>query len=98
MREEDSGHPRVFLTLAAPSFGAVHAHRAKAGKTQPCRPHRDDPMCPHGRPERCRATHQADAPQAGQPICVDCYENPPPCCGTPAPPTCGDASPSPCQG
>lgn len=74
--EEVSGHPRVFLTLTAPSFGAVHAHRAKAGKTQPCRPRRDDPLCPHGRPEGCRARHQPDDPQAGQPICADCYDYP----------------------
>ncbi|MGI5205971.1 replication initiator [Spirillospora sp. CA-108201] len=72
--EEVSEHPRVFLTLTAPSFGAVHAHREKGGKPQPCRPRRDDPVCAHGRPEGCRARHQADDPQAGQPICVDCYD------------------------
>ncbi|MGI5200654.1 replication initiator [Spirillospora sp. CA-108201] len=74
--EEVSEHPRVFLTLTAPSFGAVHAHREKGGKTQLCRPRRDGPVCAHGRPEGCRARHQADDPQVGQPICVDCYDYP----------------------
>ncbi|MFD0857100.1 replication initiator, partial [Actinomadura adrarensis] len=49
--QEVSAHPRVFLTLTAPSFGAVHAHREKAGKVLPCRPRRDNPICPHGRPQ-----------------------------------------------
>jgi hypothetical protein len=72
--EEVSRHPRVFLTLTAPSFGAVHAHKEKDGKTQPCRPRRDRPLCPHGRPEGCGRHHDADDPMVGQPICIDCYD------------------------
>ncbi|MCP2337238.1 replication initiator [Actinomadura rupiterrae] len=72
--EQVSGHPRVFLTLTAPSFGAVHAHRERGGKVQPCRPRRDDPLCQHGRAEGCRRRHAADDAMLGQPICEDCYD------------------------
>jgi hypothetical protein len=72
--EDVSAHPRVFATFTAPSFGAVHTRREKGGKTLPCRPRRDDPVCEHGRPQGCRARHADDDPQIGQPICVDCYD------------------------
>jgi replication initiator protein RepSA len=74
--ESVSTHPRVFLTLTAPSFGAVHARRVKAGKARPCRPRRDRPVCRHGRPEGCSKRHQEGDPDIGQPICVDCYDYP----------------------
>ncbi|WP_433246235.1 replication initiator [Streptosporangium sp. CA-135522] len=73
--EDVSGHPRVFATFTAPSFGAVHAHReGKDGKTLPCRPRRDLPICEHGRPEGCGARHDRDDPQVGQPLCLNCYD------------------------
>ncbi|MEV4525898.1 replication initiator [Streptosporangium sp. NPDC049304] len=73
--EEVSGHPRVFATFTAPSFGVVHAHRSgENGKPLLCRPRRDRPVCEHGRPESCGARHDSADPQAGQPLCVDCYD------------------------
>ncbi|MFE3451434.1 replication initiator [Nonomuraea sp. NPDC059194] len=72
--EEVSGHPRVFATFTAPSFGAVHTHREQGGKTLPCRPRRDRPICEHGRPEGCGLRHDRDDSQVGQPLCVDCYD------------------------
>ncbi|MFD1932064.1 replication initiator [Nonomuraea mangrovi] len=72
--EDVSTHPRVFATFTAPSFGAVHAHREKNGKTLPCRPRCDFPVCVHGRPESCGARHDRDDPQAGQPLCASCYD------------------------
>lgn len=74
--EDVSGHPRVFATFTAPSFGAVHRHAAKAGKTMPCRPRRDNPLCQHGRPESCGRSHHHDDPHVGQPLCADCYDYP----------------------
>jgi hypothetical protein len=74
--EEVSGHPRVFLTLTAPSFGVVHARREKAGRVLPCRPRKNRPLCVHGRPEGCGRRHEADDPMTGQPICADCYDYP----------------------
>lgn len=72
--EDVSAHPRVFATLTAPSFGSVHTHREKAGTLLPCRPRREMPLCPHGRPEGCGRRHQDDDPTTGQPICADCYD------------------------
>ncbi|SNR97376.1 hypothetical protein SAMN05216276_100264 [Streptosporangium subroseum] len=71
--EDVSGHPRVFATFTAPSFGSVYAHREKGGKTLPCRPRRDRPVCAHGQPEGCGLRHDRDDPQVGQPLCVSCY-------------------------
>ncbi|WP_084965939.1 replication initiator [Thermoactinospora rubra] len=72
--EDVSTHPRVFATFTAPSFGAVHTRREKGGKTLPCRPRRDNPVCEHGRLQECRVRHAENDPQIGQPICVDCYD------------------------
>ncbi|HIW29067.1 MAG TPA: hypothetical protein H9987_03510 [Candidatus Luteococcus avicola] len=62
-------NPLIFLTLTAPSFGAVHGTRG--GK--PCHPHRGGHLCPHGRPLWCTTRHTDDDPLLGQPICPDCY-------------------------
>ncbi|MEU4408382.1 replication initiator [Streptosporangium sp. NPDC023963] len=73
--EEVSGHPRMFATFTVPSFGVVHAHRSgENGKPLPCRPRRDRPVREHRRPESRGARHDSDAPQVGQPLCVDCYD------------------------
>jgi hypothetical protein len=60
----------VFVTLTAPSFGAVHAHRpAKAACTATStRP------CPHGTPTTCTLTHQPGDETLGSPLCAHCYE------------------------
>lgn len=72
--EDVGAHPRVFATFTAPSFGAVHAHRAKNGKTLPCRPRRNNPFCPHGRPRGCGRHHEIGDSQIGQPLCPDCFD------------------------
>ncbi|MFF4989922.1 replication initiator [Streptosporangium saharense] len=73
--EEVNAHPRAFVTLTAPSFGPVHAHRlGKDGKTLPCRPRRNAPVCPHGRPEGCGARHEQDDSRVGQALCESCYD------------------------
>ncbi|WP_344580279.1 replication initiator [Nonomuraea roseoviolacea] len=72
--EEVSQHPRVFAAFTAPSFGAVHAHRQRAGQTLPCRPRPGRPVCEHGRPQGCVLRHHRDDAQVGQPMCVDCYD------------------------
>ncbi|MHB6907875.1 replication initiator [Streptomyces sp. DB-54] len=65
------GHPRLFVTLTAPSFGPVH-HIAKDGG--PCRPRRGGGECEHGRSVECRAVHAAGDTRLGQPLCPDCYD------------------------
>ncbi|GAA3849080.1 plasmid replication initiator protein [Streptomyces sedi] len=64
--------PRLFATLTAPSFGAVH----RTANGEPCRPRRASRRCPHGRPVDCRAAHTPDDPLTGQPLCPDCYDYP----------------------
>ena len=62
-------NPLVFLTLTAPSFGAVHGTRG--GK--PCHPRREGQLCPHGKPQWCNLRHDENDTLLGQPICPDCY-------------------------
>jgi replication initiator protein RepSA len=69
-------HPRVFATLTAPSFGAVHTSRVGTGGSErggPCHPRRS-PVCEHGRKTACFARHTDDDPVVGTPLCADCYD------------------------
>ncbi|MCF1595402.1 replication initiator [Streptomyces muensis] len=65
-------HPRLFVTLTAPSFGAVH--RAVDGAV--CRPRRERGLCEHGRPLGCGHKHTDTDSVVGQPLCRDCYDYP----------------------
>lgn len=62
--ETVAGHPMVFLTLTAPSFGAVHSTVSSSRRG----------FCPHGRPRGCACGHEADDPVLGEPVCADCYD------------------------
>ena len=76
-------HPRVFLTLTAPSFGPVHTrarHPARARHPVPLR--RTPP------PRRPPPRHRARPGQLRLPRAR--------CCGRPTPGCCGPGSPSPC--
>ena len=66
-----AAHPHVFVTLTAPSFGAVHTIRA-TGSCYPPGGHRG--RCPHGTPLWCEAAHDYDNPALGQPLCPNCYD------------------------
>jgi Replication initiator protein, pSAM2 len=72
--ETISGHPRLFVTFTAPSFGPVHSSRVRRGRVQVCHPVRPDARCPHGCPRRCGLRHVAGDPALGTPICGDCYD------------------------
>ena len=61
-----AGHPMLFVTLTAPSFGAVH----RSGR---CRPQHQT-TCDHGRPTGCGQHHAETAPEVGQPLCAACYD------------------------
>jgi len=65
---EVAEHPRVFATVTAPGFGAVH--RANGG---PCHPERGEPVCEHGRSRACWVTHVEADPRVGSPLCPGCY-------------------------
>ncbi|WP_329546776.1 plasmid replication initiator protein [Streptomyces sp. NBC_01356] len=64
-------HPRLFVTLTAPSFGAVHRATSDG---EPCRPRAAGTRCEHGRPVTCGLAHAADESAVGQPLCPDCYD------------------------
>ena len=74
--ETITGHPCVFATLTAPSFGPVHSRRMRGKTVLPCRPRRDAKArrCPHGRDISCPTRHVDDDPRLGQPMCFDCYD------------------------
>jgi hypothetical protein len=65
-----SEHPAVFLTLTAPSFGAVHTVRPD-GK---CHDHGQQPRCVHGRSMVCRQRHDPSDQFVATPLCPDCYD------------------------
>jgi hypothetical protein len=70
-------HPCVFFTGTAPTFGPVHSHHTntRTGRPQPCHPRRRPETCPHGTVLDCRERHDADDPQRGRPLCLDCYDH-----------------------
>ena len=80
-----AGHPAVFLTLTAPSFGTVHTRtvgkhpcrtrRRCDCRAEPCHARRDHGLCPHGNLAVCWARHEDGDPQLGQPLCLDCYDH-----------------------
>jgi hypothetical protein len=68
------GHPRLFVTFTAPSFGKVHTRDAKGRLVLPCHPYRQGARCPHGNRNCCWHRHNEDDPRLGQPLCPSCYD------------------------
>jgi len=67
---EVAAHPRVFVTLTAPGFGAVHRVTEAGGY---CRPWRKGVTCPHGALKRCPRVHLDGDPLVGSALCELCY-------------------------
>jgi len=61
-------HPKVFLTLTAPSYGPVHAGNGR------CHP-ADEGTCIHGVPLRCGIEHAWEDPIVGAPLCNECFDS-----------------------
>jgi hypothetical protein len=72
--ETVAGHPLVFATFTAPSFGPVHTIREAGGKRLACRPRRRGETCPHGRSLACTKRHAEDDPCLGEAVCPDCFD------------------------
>jgi hypothetical protein len=71
-----AGHPAVFVTLTAPSFGLVHTRPlGLGGEPRRCRPRREAPVCEHGVRLSCPAVHDEDDSCLGEPICPDCFDH-----------------------
>jgi hypothetical protein len=68
------GHPRLFVTFTAPSFGKVHSRKAQGLLVYPCHPYRQGQRCPHGRRAGCWQRHDPDDPTLGEPLCARCYQ------------------------
>jgi hypothetical protein len=73
--ETISGHPRLFVTFTAPSFGRVHTRKAQGRLVLPCRPYRQGARCPHGLRAGCWHRHDEDDPRLGEPLCLSCYDS-----------------------
>jgi hypothetical protein len=71
--ETVAGHPRLFATFTAPSFGQVHSRRAQGLLVYPCHPYRQAQRCPHGKRAGCWQRHDLDDPRLGEPLCLRCY-------------------------
>ncbi len=63
-------HPRVFLTLTAPSFGFVHGQR----DGDVCHRRRSTDRCAHGVRRGCWRRHRDNDPLLGQPLCPLCFD------------------------
>jgi hypothetical protein len=72
--ETVTGHPRLFVTFTAPSFGRVHTRKAQGRQVHPCHPYRQGQRCPHDRRAGCWQRHDADDPRLGEPLCPRCYQ------------------------
>jgi hypothetical protein len=74
--ETVAGHPAVFVTLTAPSFGLVHTRRVD-GNERPrrCRPRRDASICSHGVRLSCGQVHDENDPCLGEPLCRECFDH-----------------------
>jgi hypothetical protein len=72
--ETVAGHPRLFVTFTAPSFGRVHTRKAQGRLVLPCRPYRQGARCPHGMRDGCWHRHDPDDPRLGEPLCPACYD------------------------
>jgi hypothetical protein len=72
--ETVAGHPRLFVTFTAPSFGRVHSRKAQGRLVLPCRPYRQGARCPHGLRDGCWHRHTEDDPRLGEPLCPACYD------------------------
>lgn len=67
-------NPAAFVTLTAPSFGAVHRAADPDRPRNQCHVRRGPARCPHDKPRRCTARHGPDDPVVGEPLCPACYD------------------------
>jgi len=73
--ETVAGHPRLFVTFTAPSFGRVHTRKAQGRLVLPCHPYRQSARCVHGVRDGCWHRHDQDDSRLGEPLCAACYDS-----------------------
>ena len=64
-------HPRLFITLTAPSFGAVHTIRDSGICV--ARSRTTGSLCVHGRPHSCSRRHAEQDVELARPLCEKCF-------------------------
>jgi hypothetical protein len=69
---EVATRPQVFMTLTAPSFGAVHS--SSGSKCRDDKKMSGHKRCPHGKPLWCSTIHEHTDARVGQPLCAECYD------------------------
>jgi hypothetical protein len=67
-----STHPRLFITLTAPSFGAVHTIRDGGGCVAQNRTTKS--QCRHLRSTSCARRHGDNDADLGRPLCEKCFD------------------------
>ncbi|MFJ4109420.1 replication initiator [Oerskovia enterophila] len=72
--ESIASHPLVFVTLTAPSFGAVHAAKKPGSASAACHPRSRSRFCEHGTVVSCTRVHSIDDAEVGSPLCGKCYD------------------------
>jgi hypothetical protein len=72
--ESVEGHPKLFVTFTAPSFGAVHSRVTRRGRVRACHPRQNAARCPHGRLLECRRRHGEGDASLGSPLCPKCFD------------------------
>ena len=72
--EEVRRHPRLFVTLTAPSFGAVHTITPLGNCVGQTKYANAEQTCRHGRNRTCRVRHVDDSPELGRPLCPECFD------------------------
>jgi hypothetical protein len=76
--DEVASHPRLFVTLTAPSFGVVHTVNDRGGcvtrRTDRPNPGSRGAYCPHHRLRSCDKRHSLTDPQLGRPLCEECFD------------------------
>jgi hypothetical protein len=73
--EAVSTHPRLFITVTAPSFGPVHTIKARGecvGRSKGS-PARSGDVCAHGHRRACGIRHEESSPELGRPLCDPCF-------------------------
>ncbi len=65
-------HPRLFITLTAPSFGSVHTIRDSGSCVTQKRTSKS--LCAHRRPTSCARRHVDNDVALGRPLCEKCFD------------------------
>ena len=89
-------HPAIFLTLTAPSFGAVHTRHERHGQLAACRPGATARPARTVGPGPVRTVTTVMTRDSGSRSAPTATTTPGRSCSTPSLPSCGDGSPSPC--